>query len=555
MAKLTDSQMKYRLNRSLIKDKDLKNKIEKQKEKELFGQEWWTELKEKKITEKKKKIENQNQEDKVVEENIFSQENFGDLAIYDSIDLENFFDFPKLIKENGKSVKFSYEKVKDSLDMINKAINKIDQNFYSDELEQELEENSQNSEQYNLNIKKIQEIRENFYKEAYSNYQEFVPIYNKYVCNCCGQELSIDNYYINFNITNLSKIDKYGNIRMSVCKKCVKKTFDYIYINKTKKDAKKAIKIFCSYFNLYYDNDLFIQAVKNSQENNNKNHIIEEYIKILNINPLSIGKNFIESPEIIGDVVFNKKNNIQELSEEEQKKLSIDDINFLETLDWSPDDLKNRKTVIKMVGYDVFDYETEENRKQLYNDLLGMVEPGMEQDSVKMQAAIQIATSFLKIREMNKQYRKLQTENAPLSDLKTLADLKQKEMMAITKFSQDNGFSERFSTAKEKGENTFTGILNKMNEDKFENAILNRYDIETSETIQQAANASFEAIFKQLSYSDSDAYTTVAEQLKELLKLRKEKATLEEELRLANYKLAKINLEEKAKKAGVTVDD
>ena len=35
-----------------------------------------------------------------------------------------------------------------------------------------------------------------------------------------------------------------------------------------------------------------------------------------------------------------------------------------------------------------------------------------------------------------------------------------------------------------------------MNEDKFENAILNRYDIETSETIQQAANASFKAIFE-----------------------------------------------------------
>ena len=502
-------------------------------------------------------------EEELIEANIISQEDFSDLRLYDSVDLEEFFNFPKLIKESGKSVKFSYENTKDSLEVLNKALNKINKNFY-DEIEQGLEENSENSEEYNANLKKLQEIRDNFYKDAYSNFQEFVPIYNKYVCNCCGRELDIDEYYINFNITNLTKIDKNGNIRMSVCKSCTQKTFNYLYINKAGKDADKAIKMFCSYFNLYYDKDLFIQAVKNSQINKNQKHIIEEYINILNNNPLSIGKTFYESIDLLGSIMLdtsNKTNNSSKqgkeakISEEEQKKLSIDDINFLETLDWTPEDLKNRKTVIKMLGYDVFDYETEENRKQLYSDLLGMVEPGMEQDSVKMQAAIQIATSFLKIREMNKQYRKLQNENAPLSDLKTLADLKQKEMMSITKFSQDNGFSERFSTAKEKGENTFTGILNKMNEDKFENAILNRYDIETSETIQQAANASFEAIFKQLSYSDSDAYGTVAEQLKELIKLRKDKSTLEEELRKVKYTLAKINLEEKARKAGVNIDD
>ena len=36
----------------------------------------------------------------------------------------------------------------------------------------------------------------------------------------------------------------------------------------------------------------------------------------------------------------------------------IDDINA-GLFDWSKEDIKNRKNVIKMVGYDVFEYETD----------------------------------------------------------------------------------------------------------------------------------------------------------------------------------------------------
>ena len=89
----------------------------------------------------------------------------------------------------------------------------------------------------------------------------------------------------------------------------------------------------------------------------------------------------------------------------------------------------------------------------------------------------------------------MERDGASIAEQKALSDLKDKELKSITNFSKDNGFAERYATAKAKGENTFTGIINKMNEAKFENAIMNRYDIETSATIQQAAEASFKAIF------------------------------------------------------------
>lgn len=146
---------------------------------------------------------------------------------------------------------------------------------------------------------------------------------------------------------------------------------------------------------------------------------------------------------------------------------------------------------------------------------------------------------------MNEKEHKLNQENAPITELKALSDLKAKELKAISDFSKDNGFSERYATAKAKGENSLTGIMNKMNEQKYEKAILNRYDIETSATIQQAADASFNAIFRQLGLSESEVWKLSQDQFVELTKLRKENAKLQEELRKAKYREAEVNLLEK----------
>ena len=175
----------------------------------------------------------------------------------------------------------------------------------------------------------------------------------------------------------------------------------------------------------------------------------------------------------------------------------------------------------------------------------------MEQDEVKLQAAIQIVTSFLRVRELNKTYREKEKENASVNELKAISDLKAKELKTITDFSRDNGFSERYTVAKAKGENSFTGIMNQMDEKKFEKALVNRYDIETSATIQQAADASFKAIINQLGLGEAEIYMTAQAQLAEIQKLRRENATLTENLRKTKYELAKINLEEEAKNRGV----
>lgn len=388
----------------------------------------------------------------------------------------------------------------------------------------------------------FQDYKGDLFLNISKNFNRYILIYDKYSCSCCGRPLDISDYYINFDENNAARFDCNGNIHMTICKDCCKKLFQYIFYNKADKNPEKAMLMFCASVNWYWDVDLFYKARQNVDEKQKMTHITEEYNNLILNEIIGKGYTFKDSP-------FLNKNYKPAIDE---TKIKIkEELPF----EWTEEDAKNRKTVVKMIGYDPFGYETDENKKMLYSDLLGMLDQGMEADQTKLQAAIQIVTSYLRVREMNEEFRKKQLNGAPVNELKALSDLKSKELKAITDFSRDNGFSERYATAKAKGENNFTGIMKKMDEMKYEDAIANRYDMETSSSIQQAANASFKAIFSQLSLSESDYAVTAAKQLDELVKLRRENADLQEKLRKTRYEIAKFNLEERARKRGIDVDD
>lgn len=559
IARLNESQLKYKLNREIKKANAAKKKAEISQEKEIFGEQEWIEAEKKKrekeladyVSKKKDKTEETKEAEVKKKEGkiLVPKSGVASATLFDFVDLANFFKPITYFKDKfGKNYKIHFDKFEESKEAYEEALEDLNVTMYDDEVKALWEANEDEyAKDYDNGTPEYQEVKNDFYKDAFGNFQEFVPIYDKYICTCCGRPLDITDYYINFDYSNLTKIDFHGNIRTNICKDCANKLFNYYYTEKTEKDAEKAMKMFCASQNIYWDVELFMQALKNKGLNDDKKHIVGEYIDCVNSNPNSLGKTFLDSPFL--DDKYESDVHISETDNAKgKKKLSLDNDGLL---NWTKEELKNRKTVINMLGYDVFAYETDKNRKMLYSDLLGMIEPGMEQDGVKMQAAIQIVTSYLNIRELNEEYKVKQKEKAPIAELSAISKLRKTEMDGISAFARDNGFSERFATAKAKGENTFTGILNKMNEDKFENAILNKYDIETSATIQQAADASMKAIFQQLSLGESEVWKIAQDQLQELIKLRKDNDRLQEELRLAKYDLAKNNLIKKAKEQGV----
>ena len=528
MAKLTNNRAKAAIAKEQKRLDAIQKKMETQRKKEEFGESWKYSLKD---------------EHKQALKEIVGD--FGTPNLVDSVDYNSFFDPINFYKEEDGSVRqldykkyLEYEEAyQEVIDDYDKIINdEIDTS--NDSAKEQLSTHLTKKTEKKKSKPKIPEYLQNLYQNWTKYFNRFVPLYDKYVCSCCGKALSQDKYFLAYNEGNLGRIEANGKMHTHICIDCCKNLYEYLFYEKADKDGEKAMKWLCSYLNIYYDDVSYLKAKKTMEEKDRKTHIVEEYMSVISRSATLKGKVFLESPDV--DVNQNKGDS------KADKIINSNTGNVPEDLEeeWSKADLEAKRQVIKMVGYDPFYFEIEKDRKILYKDLLGMMEQGMELDGLKVQAAIQIVLSFKNIRELNEKYRKKSDEDAPVSELKALSELKKKELETITSFSRDNGFGERYAISKAKGENTFSGIMAKMNEMKYENAILNMYDVETSKSINQAADASFAAIFNQLSMSEAEVYKTCQDQLKKLLSLQRENATLTENLRLAKRELAEKKLEE-----------
>lgn len=394
----------------------------------------------------------------------------------------------------------------------------------------------------------VPEYLQKYYTVWMKYFGRYVPLYNKYVCTCCGRPLPQGEYYLNYNEMDLARVEPTGKMHTHLCKDCCKRLYEYLFFEKAKEDGQVAMMWFCSALNIYYDETIYLQAKQECSKKDSKKHIIDSYMSIMNQSATAKGKVFLESKDIQGMIGSGGVNG-NGRQDKDKKIINSKDGSVGDDIEngWSKQDLEAKRLVLKNVGYDPFYFEPEENRKILYKDLLGMLEAGMELDGLKVQAACQIVLAFSRIRELNERERRMMSGDGSVAELKNLADLKNKQLDTITKFSRDNGFGERYAIAKAKGENSFTGIMAKMNEMKYEDAILNMYDIETSKSIEQAANASFKAIFNQLSMSDAEYAKQCTEQLQRIQKLTREKDVLQEENRKLKYEMTKRDLEEKAK--------
>lgn len=528
MAKLTNNRAKAAIAKEQKRLDAIQKKMETQRKKEEFGESWKYSLKD---------------EHKQALKEIVGD--FGTPNLVDSVDYNTFFDPINFYKEEDGSVRqldykkyLEYEEAyQEVIDDCDKIINdEIDTS--NDSTKEQLSTHLTKKTEKKKSKPKIPEYLQKLYQNWTKYFNRFVPLYDKYVCSCCGKALPQDKYFLAYNEGNLGRIEANGKMHTHICIDCCKNLYEYLFYEKADKDGEKAMKWLCSYLNIYYDDVSYFKAKKTMEEKDRKTHIVEEYMSVISRSATLKGKVFLESPDV--DVNQNKGDS------KADKIINSNTGNVPEDLEeeWSKADLEAKRQVIKMVGYDPFYFEIEKDRKILYKDLLGMMEQGMELDGLKVQAAIQIVLSFKNIRELNEKYRKKSDADAPVSELKALSELKKKELETITSFSRDNGFGERYAISKAKGENTFSGIMAKMNEMKYENAILNMYDVETSKSINQAADASFAAIFNQLSMSEAEVYKTCQDQLKKLLSLQRENATLTENLRLAKRELAEKKLEE-----------
>lgn len=340
-------------------------------------------------------------------------------------------------------------------------------------------------------------------------------------CIFCGAELkSTTNYYPSASRNAIARADSKGVTRMLICKTCTQQLFEILV--KLMKTRKRALLVFCSSMDIYYKDEI----ADGIQANSSKEYI-EQYFSILESKKEYSGLTFLNS--------FNEKHNIYDDSTEGSDKVTLD-----------KEDQKNRREIFSLFHYDPFEKEPITLRKKLYRDLVTMVDPAMVDDLVRQRAAIEIVRSFARIDEwteiINEYTKDPQKMVKNAKDIKMLIDTKNKEVDMVTKFSKDHGFAERYALAKSRGAGTLSATIRDMEEYDYDDGKVNLYDIQTSATMQQAADISAQAIMKQLNLSEADYITMLKTQREALVEAQQELARVKEELRLVYKQITKQEL-------------
>jgi hypothetical protein len=204
-------------------------------------------------------------------------------------------------------------------------------------------------------------------------------------------------------------------------------------------------------------------------------------------------------------------------------------------------DNRDKKDVLRMLGYDPFEYENQNDQKQLYNRLVDFLDESTLEDGFKLQAVIEIVKGFNQIDKINQAITNITNDVDKLSTnsggIKSLIDSKKNILASLIKLAEDNGISVKHNNQKSKGAGTLSGIIKTLNEKGIESAEINIFNIETCDGMKQVADISNRSIMEQLMLNENDYAEMIKDQREMILNYEKRLTELEEENRLIKIKI------------------
>ena len=192
---------------------------------------------------------------------------------------------------------------------------------------------------------------------------------------------------------------------------------------------------------------------------------------------------------------------------------------------------KNRKDVIRLLGYDPFEGEKLEDQPLLYSQLIGYLDSGGDgnEDMMRTSSAITIVRGFLQQAKLDDKLAKVMANtSANPSEMKTLLDAKKSLNATITDLAEQSCLSLKHNKNASKGENTWTGKIKKLKDMDLRAAEVNGFDIGTCRGMQQVLEISDASIMKQLSLDESEWSDMVAEQRQTIVDLQKQRDVYKE---------------------------
>ena len=319
----------------------------------------------------------------------------------------------------------------------------------------------------------------------------------KYLCHYCLKEKKRTEFYVSTNPLVMSGIT-------FVCKDCVRKIALDWDDNRnefgacTKKTVMEALEIIDRPFlNNLWDSSYAEWA--NQEGQIRRPTIWDAYIKNVSMPQYrgmrwrdgDIFNTFVEDAKQVAALESGNKEAAQTLIDSQEVSNEFE---------------KNRKDVIRLLGYDPFEGEKLEDQPLLYSQLIGYLDLGGDnEDMMRTSSAITIVRGFLQQAKLDDKIAKVMANtNANASEMKTLLDAKKNISATISQLAEQSCLSLKHNKNSSKGENTFTGIVKKLKEINLRDAEVNAFDIGTSEGMRQVADISNASIIKQIRLDEND---------------------------------------------------
>ena len=352
-------------------------------------------------------------------------------------------------------------------------------------------------------------------KKAMTTKEEAVT--EKFLCYCCGDTKPRSKFYTSTDPFNSVKLTCY-------CKECLERIArNYNSTTKQFGDVtKQSLMLACERADVPYLDKLWdasYNEVHDPSLKQPKTNVWAAYIKNVKM-PQYNGMRWRD-----GDLFKEKEEEIHSETTTLPQNQEV-----LEEYE------KNRKDVIRLIGYDPFDKEAEEDKPLLYAQLIGYIDmSGDNEDMTRILDSIEIVRGYLQLQKLNdmsaKAFSNL-SKTGQSGEIKNYMDTKKKVADVISQLAEQSCISMKHNKNASKGENTFAGKIKKLKELNLREAELNAFDIGTCEGMKQVADISNASIIKQLHLDESDYTEMLAQQRDMIVKLQERADTKTEEARI-----------------------
>ena len=320
----------------------------------------------------------------------------------------------------------------------------------------------------------------------------FGSLAQKLYCVGCKTSLDPEEFWDSNGLMSSLRTTKESGCKSFLCKDCTRALYKMI-LTECEGDHLEALFQLCATNDWYYD-DLLAQSI--TAELASDDIMPDRYLEVIFNNEEYKGKTFYKQ---LSRPYFVKMSSFKESEDE-----------------LTEEDKQNRNDIKKAFGYDPFETKPISQKSMLYRSLNQMVDPTLNNDLVRQRAAIEIVTNYEEIDRLDVAIAKLSltpddiVKNA--KDLETLRKMKSDVNKNISMLCKDHGLSAKYANSKSRGAGTLSGIMRDMEDNDYDEGVVNLYDIETSTSIQQCSDISAKSVSAQLKLSDSDYAEMVEEQ-------------------------------------------